>query len=188
MWGVALDGLPHKKTRVKKGKVIIVSIETMCKEMYPDGILGKIFEYNNVDEIREWFKNEYGESPSIILYKYNSINKIREHILNSDDVKVQYIKLKEKIVSKGLEYRTSFPVSGKYKIEQKERTLEDDEELEMFHFRLYDDYGKLFGVILLCAEEISEKQQRKIDAAEEAGIRVGGEELINELETHNMEV
>lgn len=173
----------------------------MCKEMYPDGILGKIFECNDVDEIREWFENKYGESTSIILYKYNNIEKIREHILNLNDIKVQYIKLKEKIVSKGLEYRCSIPVRSKYKIEQKEEwTLENDEELEMFHFRLYDDYGRLFGVILLCAEEISETHQKKIDAAKEAGIRVsvscahrtenlvlrGGEELIHELEIHNI--
>lgn len=159
----------------------------MCKEMYPDGILGKIFEYNDVNEIREWFENEYGESPSIVLYKYNNIDEIREHILNSDDIKVQYIKLKEKIVSKGLEYRSNMPISPKYKIEKKEAwTLENDEELEMFHFRLYDDYGKLFGVILLCAEEISEKQQKKIDSAKEAGIRVGGEELIDELKAWNI--
>ena len=108
----------------------------------------------------------------------------REWVLNLNDIKIQYIKLKEKIVSKGLEYRSNTPVSSKYKLELKEEwTLEDDEELEMFHFRLYDDYGKLFGVILLYENEISEKQQKKIDAAKEAGIRVSvsGEELVHEM-------
>lgn len=137
-----------------------MSIEKEIIKAYPDRLPGIIFMEDDIEKIREWYKTHSHVWP--------------------------YYELKEKIVSKGLEYRSSMPVNSKYKIEQKERTLENDEELEMFHFRLYDDYGKLFGVILLCDEEISEKQQRKIDAAKEAGIRVGTEELINELEIHNI--
>lgn len=137
-----------------------MSIEKKIIKAYPDQLPGIIFMCDDIKEIREWYKTHSYVWP--------------------------YYELKEKIVSKGIEYRATFPVNGKHKIENREYTLEDDEELEMFHFRLYDDYGKLFGVILLCAEEVSEKQQMKIDAAKEAGIKVGGEELINELEMHNI--
>lgn len=138
-----------------------MSIEQEIIKAYPEQLPGIIFMEDDIEKIREWYKTHSYVWP--------------------------YYELKEKIVSKGLEYRCSIPVRSKYKIEQKEEwTLENDEELEMFHFRLYDDYGKLFGVILLCAEEISEAQQKKIDIAKEAGIRVGGEELINELEIHNI--
>ena len=162
-----------------------MSIKELIKESNYE-TLKKMYELDNIEEYREWYINEYGKNVSMGMFLNNNMEDFREWVLNLNDTKIQYIKLQEKIVSKGLEYRCNAPVNGKYKIEQKERTLEDDEELEMFHFRLYDDYGKLFGVILLYENEISERQQKKIDAAKEVGIKVGGEELINELEMHNI--
>lgn len=162
-----------------------MSIKELIKESNYE-TLKKMYELDNIEEYREWYINEYGKSVSIGMFLNDNMEDFREWVLNLNDIKIQYIKLQEKIVSKGLEYRSNTPVKSKYKIENREYTLEDDEELEMFHFRLYDDYGKLFGVILLYENEISENQQKKIDAAKEAGIKVGGEELINELEFHNI--